>query len=126
MDSLLNDHGNAYSTIALTWGRKPGGGFNWTDAAWSSACIKCKNLRPTSIFTLRLWTGPLARSTLPVAGIVAGAPGCPKLSYASERTTVVNWTPPESSGGGRGYHSPQRPWRAATGGFLVDEDGICT
>src|SRR5262245_66292023 len=26
----------------------------------------------------------------------------PKLSYASERTTVVNLTPQESSGGGRG------------------------
>src|SRR5262245_7873530 len=25
-----------------------------------------------------------------------------------------------------GYHSPQRPRRAATGGLLVDEDGICT
>src|SRR6516225_11685383 len=36
----LNDYGNAYSTIALTWGRKPAGGFNSTDAAWSPACIK--------------------------------------------------------------------------------------
>src|SRR5215831_13331134 len=63
---------------------------------------KVKNLRPTSMFTLSVWTGPLAFSTLTVAGIVAGAPGSPKLSYASERTTAVNWTPPESSGGGRG------------------------
>jgi len=39
-NSLLNDYGNAYSTIALTWGRKPAGGFNWTDAAWSSAWKK--------------------------------------------------------------------------------------
>jgi len=31
------DYGSAYSTIALTWGRKPAGGFNWIDAAWSSA-----------------------------------------------------------------------------------------
>src|SRR5262245_6617435 len=78
------------------------------------------------MFTLSVWTGPLPLSTLTVAGIVAGAPGSPKLSYASERTTVVNLTPPESSGGGRGYHSPQRPRRAATGGLLVDENGICT
>jgi hypothetical protein len=37
-----------------------------------------------------------------VAGIVAGAPASPKLSYASERTTKVNLTAPEFSGGGRG------------------------
>ena len=40
VDSLLNDYGVAYSTNAATWGRKPAGGFNWTDAAWSSACKK--------------------------------------------------------------------------------------
>ncbi len=34
------DYGVVYSTIAVTWGRKPAGGFNWTDAAWSSAWKK--------------------------------------------------------------------------------------
>jgi Protein of unknown function (DUF763) len=38
--SLLNDYGVAYSTNAVTWGRTPVGGFNWTDAAWSSAFKK--------------------------------------------------------------------------------------
>lgn len=37
---LLNGYGVAYSTSAVTCGRKPAGGFNWTDAAWSSACKK--------------------------------------------------------------------------------------
>jgi hypothetical protein len=39
-DRILNDYGVVYSTNAVTWGRKPGGGFNWTDASWSSACKK--------------------------------------------------------------------------------------
>jgi hypothetical protein len=78
------------------------------------------------MFTLSVWTGPLAFSTLTVAGIVAGAPGSPKLSYASERTTAVNWTPPGKLRRWEGYHSPQGPRRAATGGFVVDEDGIRT
>src|SRR6516165_8138309 len=75
-----HDYGVVYSTIALTWGRKPAGGFNWTDAAWSSACMKWKNLRPTSMFTLSVCIGPLPLSILTVAGIVAGAPASPKLS----------------------------------------------
>src|SRR6185312_17409980 len=54
------------------------------------------------MFTLSVWTGPLPLSILTVAGIVAGAPGSPKLSYASERTTVVNLTAPDCAGGGRG------------------------
>src|SRR5262245_988490 len=54
------------------------------------------------MFTLSVWTGPLPLRILTVAGIVAGAPAAPKLSYASERTTVLNLTPPEFSGGGRG------------------------
>src|SRR5262249_53119843 len=63
---------------------------------------KSEKICPTSIVTLSVWAGPLPLSTLTVAAIVAGAPASPKLSYASERTTVVNLTPPESSGGGRG------------------------
>jgi hypothetical protein len=35
-----NDYGVAHFTNAVTWGRKPAGGFNWTDAARSSACKK--------------------------------------------------------------------------------------
>jgi hypothetical protein len=30
---FLNDYGVVYSTNAVTWGRKPAGGFNWTEAA---------------------------------------------------------------------------------------------
>src|SRR4029453_4362500 len=33
----------------------------------------------------------------------------PKVSYASERTTAVNLTPPESSGGGRGTTRRRAP-----------------
>src|SRR6516225_4008942 len=53
-----HDYGVVYSTIALTWGRKPAGGFNWTDAAWSSACIKSplslNRPRPSRWLALRL------------------------------------------------------------------------
>jgi len=63
---------------------------------------KVKEFAPASMFTLSVWTGPLPLRILTVAGIVGGAPGSPKLSYASERTTVLNLTAPESSGGGRG------------------------
>ena len=37
---FLNDYGVAYSTNAVTWGRKPAGGFSSTDAAWSSGLKK--------------------------------------------------------------------------------------
>jgi hypothetical protein len=87
------------------------GGLSVTDAAWSSAFIKWNHLRPTWMFTLSVWTGPLPRRILTVAGIVAGAVATPKLSYASERTTVVNLTPPEFAGGGRGTTR----WRAPVG-----------
>ena len=77
------------------------------------------------MFTLSVWTGPLPLSILTVAGIVAGAPGSPKLSYASERTTVVNLTAPDCAGGGRGTTRRRGPRRAATG-LLIDENGIRT
>src|SRR5262249_6061632 len=60
VDSLLNDYRVVYSTIAVTWGRTPAGGFNWTDAARSSAYS-------TSLATLSVSTAPLT-----VAGIVGG------------------------------------------------------
>jgi hypothetical protein len=37
---FIGAYGVVYSTNAVTWGRKLAGGFNWTDAAWSSACKK--------------------------------------------------------------------------------------
>jgi hypothetical protein len=60
---------------------------------------KSEPFAPNFDVTLSVSTVPLPLSTLTVAGIVRGAPASPKLSYASERTTVVNLTAPESSGG---------------------------
>ena len=57
-----------------------------------------------------------------MAGIVAGALACPKVSYASEKATVVNLTAPDCSGGGMEYYALLSPSRAATG-LLVDENG---
>src|SRR5215475_4928492 len=126
MDSLLNDHGNAYSTIALTWGRKPGGGFNWTDAAWSSACKKVKEFAPNfDVYVERLgW--PTAPQHPHRGRDCRRRASLPKVVICERKNNGSELDAPGKLRRWEGYHSPQRSRRAATGGLLVDEDGICT
>ncbi|HEY2500945.1 MAG TPA: hypothetical protein VGI68_05865 [Mycobacterium sp.] len=57
-----------------------------------------------------------------MAGIVAGAMACPKVSYASEKATVVKLDRPGFRGRWDGYDALLSPSRAAAG-LLVDEEG---
>ena len=50
----------------------------------------------------------------------------PKVVIRERKNNGSELDAPGKLGRWEGYHSPQRPWRAATGAFVVDEDGIRT
>src|SRR5215471_332558 len=123
-DRTLNDYGVVYSTNPVTWGRKPGGGFNCDRCCLVIRVQKVKPFAPNFDCYVERIDCPTAPQH-PHRGRDCQCASVAKVVIGERKNNGSELDGPGLLRRWEGYHSTQSPRRPATG-LLVDEDGIRT